>query len=123
MCLVSAYFPLGTYFIATPMIQMIGSKVWNNVTVLAVQFVVVAFAIVPMAIGPKIASKKKETAIMITSRIPKPIVCTLLFAAWYVLDSYADNPEDRKQSFEHCDYTGIPVCSRSVGDSANSNRS
>jgi hypothetical protein len=57
---------------ATPMTHRIGNSTWKMVTTEAFQLVVVVLAIVPMAIGPRMATSKKLTAMTTTSRIPNP---------------------------------------------------
>jgi len=52
----------GKYLIATAIVQMIGKTTWKTVTTEGSQFVVVVLAIVPMASGPSIATRKNEIA-------------------------------------------------------------
>ena len=57
-----AYSLPGKYLIATAIVHMIGKTTWKTVTTEGSQFVVVVLAIVPMASGPSIATRKNEIA-------------------------------------------------------------
>jgi len=58
---------------AIPMTHKMGRSTWNIVITAEFHPLVVALAIVPIAIGPRMATSKNDTAMMITSLTPNPI--------------------------------------------------